>query len=165
LGRHGDVIDCRQGAVQHLRFPTIRDEKNAACSVKVRRVASLHLPCAPMGRVEIEHLAGQGICPSARQTLAGKNQGMDAFVVDDGEFYILFERSFDDQSPHHRTLPDDARASTDKRPCFGVPVARPAWFFLPARGCRKDLRYDLPFDGFATAQTSSSETCVPAHSM
>ncbi|MDC9833626.1 hypothetical protein PO870_09440 [Rhizobium sp. MJ37] len=30
---------------------------------------------------------------------------MDAFVVDDGELYILFERSFDWQSPHHQTLP------------------------------------------------------------
>ncbi|WP_170960002.1 hypothetical protein [Rhizobium phaseoli] len=30
---------------------------------------------------------------------------MDAFVIDDGELYILFERSFDGQPPHYRTLP------------------------------------------------------------
>ncbi|WP_164736428.1 hypothetical protein [Rhizobium vallis] len=96
--------------------------------MKVARIASLHFPSTPMGWVNLQHLAGQRVGPSAGQALAGKDQGMDAFVVNDGEFDILFERSFDDQPPHHRTLPDDARASTGQEALFGMPVARPARF-------------------------------------
>jgi len=95
-------------------------------SMKVGRIATLCRPRTPMGWMNVQQLAGERVSPSAGQTKAGKNKGMDAFVVYDGEFYILFERSFDDQPPHHRTLPDDERASTNKRPCFGMPVTRPA---------------------------------------
>jgi hypothetical protein len=51
---------------------------------------------------------------------------MDAFVVNDGEFYILFKRSFDDQPPHHRPFPTMHECRPTRGYCFGVPVTRPA---------------------------------------
>ncbi|GLR57268.1 hypothetical protein [Rhizobium indigoferae] len=71
----------------------------------------MDLPYAPMGGVDFQSFTGHGIRPTIRQAPTWKNQGINALIADDGEFYILFEWSFDNQPPHHRILHDDAPAS------------------------------------------------------
>jgi hypothetical protein len=51
---------------------------------------------------------------------------MDAFVVDDGELYILFERNFDWQSPHHQTLPTIHQINRTRDCHSGTPIIQPA---------------------------------------
>jgi hypothetical protein len=58
-----------------------------------------------MGGVNVEHFTRHGIDPATGETLARKNQRMNAVIVDDSELYIKFERSFDRQPPHRRALP------------------------------------------------------------
>ncbi|MBW9054431.1 hypothetical protein [Rhizobium mesosinicum] len=89
--------------------------------MKIGQIISRYLPWAPMGGMNVQYLARQGIGPSAYQALAGKYQGMDTIAVNDGELDILFERRFDDQPPHHRSLPDDAQASIGYRAILRQP--------------------------------------------
>ena len=93
--------------------------------------------------MNVEHFAGYGVDPAIEATLARKNQGVDAFVVDDGELYILFERSFDGQSPHHRTLPSVRQPTIHRvdriRGCYsGRPITQPACFGNPGPSAEID---------------------------
>lgn len=83
-----------------------------------------------MGGMNVERVAGHRIDPAVGETLAGENQGMDAFVVDDGELYILFEWSFDWQSPHYQTLPTIHRVNRTRGCHSGTPIIQPAGFGL-----------------------------------
>ncbi|EGE57170.1 hypothetical protein RHECNPAF_470054 [Rhizobium etli CNPAF512] len=109
--------------------------------MKAGTVAATVLPWAPVSRVDVEHFAAGGIDPAIGKALAGENQGMDAVIVDDGEFYILFERSFEEQPPHNRTLPEDPPASAGHeipalicRHVFGSRAARIARDYWPMPG-------------------------------
>ncbi|MBB4110810.1 hypothetical protein FHT80_000113 [Rhizobium sp. BK226] len=80
--------------------------------------------------MNVERVAGHRIDPAVGETLAGENQGMHAFVVDDGELYILFEWSFDWQSPHYQTLPTIHRVNRTRGCHSGTPIIQPAGFGL-----------------------------------
>ncbi|MBB3406616.1 hypothetical protein FHT87_000516 [Rhizobium sp. BK316] len=80
---------------------------------------------------------------------------MGTFVVDDGEFYVLFERSFNDQAPHHRTLPDDAPASTGKMPSFRRASHSAGMVFPASTSADVAFRHVLPWRYTSDREPSS----------
>ncbi|ACE89125.1 hypothetical protein RHECIAT_CH0000129 [Rhizobium etli CIAT 652] len=104
FGPLGHVIDRRQSVLRYLdsclgAVVTVLSSP----SMKADTIVATVSPWAPMRGMNVEHFAADGIDPAIGTTLAGENQRVNAFIVDDGEFYILFVRSFDGQPPHNRT--------------------------------------------------------------
>ena len=85
-----------------MREVTLAPERDENCAVGTLSVViqPAAIPHAPMGWIYLNPAFGPSVDPSAKDTAARKDERMQAALVDDGQFELLFERCGGNRLPH-----------------------------------------------------------------